>query len=166
MGNNKSVAETAGVKAQAEGRSLAIYNLLDLKGKLEYVGIFKSYTVYFTGGGYLLEEMKRAITTQNFDPLNDALKTKVKPFLYNGGKGRKVSVAEMVALRNLERPSKLVLPSFTSFFVVFYIIASNLSWTATEKSRIRNSPDSRNTSLISLSECRFKKENTERFAGT
>jgi hypothetical protein len=56
-----------------------------------------------------LEEMKRSMATRNFDPIDDALRTKIKPFLYNNGQGRKVSAIEMVLLRNKERhPSKHV----------------------------------------------------------
>ena len=41
---------------------------------------------------------------QSFEMIDDAMMIRLKPFLYNAGRGRKVSFAEMVLHRNRERP--------------------------------------------------------------
>jgi transient receptor potential cation channel subfamily V protein 5 len=47
--------------------------------------------------------MKRSLAIRNFEMIDDAMSIRLKPYLYNGGRGRKVSFAEMVLLRNRER---------------------------------------------------------------
>lgn len=64
----------------------------------------------FTGGGLLVELMKQAAQTKQFAELDHAIKTKVEPFLYNKGAGKKIPIWKLVLLRNKDRPRhKLVI---------------------------------------------------------
>jgi transient receptor potential cation channel subfamily V member 5 len=57
----------------------------------------------------LVELMKRAAQTKQYAELDHAIKTKVEPYLYNKGEGRKVPISQIVLLRNKERSkSRLV----------------------------------------------------------
>lgn len=54
--------------------------------------------------------MKRAAQTKQYAELDHAIKTKVEPYLYNKGQGRKVPISQIVLLRNKERSkSRLVI---------------------------------------------------------
>ncbi|KAI5702538.1 hypothetical protein M8J76_008663 [Diaphorina citri] len=86
MGNTESNV-TSGVKKQADTSSIQMYNLVDLKG-----------------GGLLVELMKKAAQTKNYAELDEAIKTKVEPFLYNKGEGKLIPVSQLVLMRNKERP--------------------------------------------------------------
>jgi hypothetical protein len=87
MGNTQGNV-TSGVKKQSEGTaSYTLYNLVDCKG-----------------GGILVELMKKAIKTKNYQELEDTIKKEVTPYLYNGGAGRMVPIQELVMLRNVDRP--------------------------------------------------------------
>ena len=48
--------------------------------------------------------MKKATATDNFRELDEAFETKVKPFLYNNGEGKMVPIAQLVLMRNRDRP--------------------------------------------------------------
>lgn len=86
MGNTSSNV-TTGVKKQADSRSLTIYELTDLKG-----------------GGQLVHLMKKAIKTKNYAEVDDAIRTRVEPYLYNKGEGKLVPISELVLMRNKDRP--------------------------------------------------------------
>lgn len=86
MGNTESNV-TSGVKKQADTSSIQMYNLVDLKG-----------------GGLLVELMKKAAQMKNYAELDEAIKTKVEPFLYNKGEGKLIPISQLVLMRNKERP--------------------------------------------------------------
>ena len=84
MGNTTVVA--TGVKNQGDGELSNVYKLVDLKG-----------------GGDLVECMKRARWTKNYKDIDEKIQTAVKPFLYDGGRGKKIPICEIVEMRNKER---------------------------------------------------------------
>lgn len=101
---------TSGVKKQAGVSTQKLYKLVNLKG-----------------GGLLVDMMKRAINNKQFAEIDHAIKTKVKvcsknfkvsnekffqvePFLYNKGRGRYIPIANLVKLRNCDRPRHKQLP--------------------------------------------------------
>ena len=92
MGNKES-NESAAVKRQAEGGANPMYDLLDLKG-----------------GGSLYYICKRAMVKKDYKELDEAIKSKVTPFLYNGGKGALVPVIQLTMLRNRDRPKSKQFP--------------------------------------------------------
>ncbi|EDS45718.1 TRP channel protein nanchung [Culex quinquefasciatus] len=92
MGNTESNV-TSGVKKQAGVSTQALYKFVNLKG-----------------GGLLVDMMKRAIQNKQYAEIDHAIKTKVEPFLYNKGKGKYIPVAQLVYLRNRERPRHKQLP--------------------------------------------------------
>jgi hypothetical protein len=57
-----------------------------------------------SGGGLLVDMMKRAAQTKQYAELDHAIKTKVEPYLYNKGRGRQIPISRLVLLRNKERP--------------------------------------------------------------
>ncbi|CAL2041043.1 unnamed protein product [Caenorhabditis brenneri] len=59
------------------------------------------------GGGELLPWLRYAIVSNDTSFIDAYLETKVKDFLYNGGKGKLVTVTELVKLRNKERNERL-----------------------------------------------------------
>ncbi|XP_065339476.1 transient receptor potential cation channel subfamily V member 5 [Cloeon dipterum] len=97
MGNTESNV-TSGVKKQAGGALQEVYKLVDLKG-----------------GGLLVELMKRATQTKQYAELDHAIKTKVEPYLYNKGEGRKIPISQIVLLRNKERSKSRLLPPLRGF---------------------------------------------------
>ena len=86
MGNSETKV-TAGVKAQAEGMKCSLYDLINT-----------------TGGGELVDLTKAAMKTRNYQELDDVIREKVTPYLYNNGEGRLVPIQEVVLIRNAERP--------------------------------------------------------------
>ena len=66
--------------------------------------ILKGIDALLSGGGLLVELMKRAAQTKQYAELDHAIKTKVEPFLYNKGQGKKMPVSQLVTMRNKERP--------------------------------------------------------------
>ncbi|XP_001606102.2 transient receptor potential cation channel subfamily V member 5 isoform X1 [Nasonia vitripennis] len=92
MGNAESNV-TSGVKKQTDAGAIALYKLVDLKG-----------------GGLLVDMMKRASQTKQYAEIDHAIRTKVEPFLYNGGKGKWIPIAKLVLLRNKERGRHKMLP--------------------------------------------------------
>ncbi|ODM96433.1 Transient receptor potential cation channel subfamily V member 6 [Orchesella cincta] len=86
MGNaNSNVTE--GVKAQAGVCNQKLYTLVNLKGE-----------------GILVDLTKQATTTKNYAALDEAIKTKVEPFLYNKGEGKLFHITSIVLMRNKSRP--------------------------------------------------------------
>jgi len=51
----------------------------------------------------LVELCKQATTTKNYAALDEAIKTRVEPFLYNNGKGLLVHISKVVLMRNKDR---------------------------------------------------------------
>ena len=47
---------------------------------------------------------KRAMVKKDCKELDEAIRAKVLPYLYNGGKGKKVPIAQLTLLRNRDRP--------------------------------------------------------------
>lgn len=110
MGNTASDV-TSGVKKQAEAdsNSCKLYQLADLKGQPQnscnYFRIFRNYFLeHVIGGGMLVELAKNASNTKNYAALDEAIKTRVEPFLYNKGEGKRVHVSKLILMRNRERP--------------------------------------------------------------
>ncbi|XP_022906014.2 transient receptor potential cation channel subfamily V member 5 [Onthophagus taurus] len=92
MGNTESNV-TSGVKKQAGASMQAIYKFVDLKG-----------------GGLFVELMKRAAQNKQYAEIDHAIKTKIEPFLYNKGEGKYIPLAQLVLLRNKDRPRHKLLP--------------------------------------------------------
>lgn len=86
MGNTESNV-AGGVKKQADTSSIQMYKLVDLKG-----------------GGLLVELMKKAAQNKNYSELDEAIKLKVEPLLFNKGEGKLIPVSQLVLMRNKERP--------------------------------------------------------------
>lgn len=69
-----------------------------------------------SGGGLLVDMMKRALQNKQYAEIDHAIKTKVEPFLYNKGKGRYIPVSHVVLLRNKERARHNLVMSFRIIF--------------------------------------------------
>ena len=62
------------------------------------------------GGGILFHIAKRALIKKDFKELDEAIKSKIPPYLYNGGKGAMVPIAQLALIRNRNRSSTKHLP--------------------------------------------------------
>ena len=63
----------------------------------------------FSGGGSLYHITKRAMVKKDYKELDEAIKSKIVPYLYNGGEGAMVPIAQLACLRNRDRSqSKMV----------------------------------------------------------
>lgn len=89
MGNAPG-AVASGVKNQGDAGAKELYH---------WVGL--------TGGGELVQLTKLARWTKNYKDLDHAIETEVKKFLYNGGKGKKIPIAELVKIRNKDREKSM-----------------------------------------------------------
>ena len=58
------------------------------------------------GGGVLLPIASKAMVKKDWRELDEAIKQKVTPYLYNGGKGAMIPIAQMVMIRNRDRPPR------------------------------------------------------------
>uniref|UniRef100_A0A914YDM3 Ion transport domain-containing protein n=1 Tax=Panagrolaimus superbus TaxID=310955 RepID=A0A914YDM3_9BILA len=85
MGASSSTV-TAGIKNQVDGRSNAIYQLADV-----------------TGNGVLADIAKESVKSKDPTELDVHIKTKVRPFLYNGGDGAELPIHDVIAQRHKER---------------------------------------------------------------
>ena len=47
---------------------------------------------------------KRAMVKKDYKELDEAIKAKIPPFLYNQGEGKMVPIAQLACLRNRDRP--------------------------------------------------------------
>ena len=47
---------------------------------------------------------KRAMVKKDYKELDETLKAKLPPYLYNGGEGKHVPIAQLTMLRNRDRP--------------------------------------------------------------
>ncbi|KAL5011500.1 hypothetical protein ScPMuIL_010051 [Solemya velum] len=81
MGNTEVVAD--GVKAQGDSESCELYKLVDLKG-----------------GGQLIDMMKKARWTKNYQDVDEKIKNELIQYLYNGGKGKMIPISDLVMKRN------------------------------------------------------------------
>ncbi|KAF6022629.1 Nan [Bugula neritina] len=84
MGNNESV--TAGNKAQADAAACDWYKLLALTGEGEFVDI-----------------MKRCNQNKDYTEMDNAIREKITPYLYNNGEGKWIPRSEIVRVRNCIR---------------------------------------------------------------
>ena len=89
------------MKRQAEGGVVPLYQLVNLNGEQSSGDL--GFQLGFSGGGYLYELMKKCSQIRNFKELDEALELKMKPFLYNEGEGKKVPIAQLIFMRNLDR---------------------------------------------------------------
>ena len=105
MGNKES-NESAAVKRQAEGAANPMYDLVDLSGNPESQaeGLHYSFLSVLQGGGILYYITKRAMVKKDYKELDEAIKAKITPFLYNNGQGKMVPIAQLSLLRNRDRP--------------------------------------------------------------
>ena len=62
------------------------------------------------GGGILFGITKRCMMKKDFKELDETLKQKIPPFLYNGGKGAMVPIAQLTMLRNRDRSTRKQFP--------------------------------------------------------
>ena len=56
------------------------------------------------GGGLLFDLSKRAMATGNTTELDEAIRSKIRPYLYNDGDGKWIHCAHLACLRNRDRP--------------------------------------------------------------
>ncbi|VDK63058.1 unnamed protein product, partial [Anisakis simplex] len=93
MGNSES-NENQGLggmgKAGDESNKYKLYRLVDMHG-----------------GGELVPWMRYAKNSGDYSIIDEFIETKVKELMYNSGKGKMVSVAELVKIRNKERNAML-----------------------------------------------------------
>ena len=54
----------------------------------------------FQGGGLLFELSKRAMITGNTAELDEAIRSKIRPYLYNEGAGKWIHCAHLACLRS------------------------------------------------------------------
>ena len=52
----------------------------------------------------LYEMCKKAMISKNYKELDEAIKQKLPPYLYNGGEGKWIHCAHLACLRNRDRP--------------------------------------------------------------
>ena len=65
------------------------------------------FTFFFAGGGELFHLTRRAMNKNNWKEVDETIRAKIEPFLYNNGKGGMVPIAHLACLRNRDRaPSK------------------------------------------------------------
>ena len=77
----------------------------DIK-KMPYKIIWDKLYYKFTGGGLLFHITKRAMVKKDNKELDEAIKAKVTPFLYNNGEGKLIPIAQMACIRNRDRSKK------------------------------------------------------------
>ena len=79
---------SAAVKKQAEGASNPMYALASLVSPAICLVTSKLISASQTGTGILYEMCKKAMISKNYKELDEAIKQKLPPYLYNGGKGQ------------------------------------------------------------------------------
>ena len=57
----------------------------------------------FSGGGQLFFITKRAMVKKDYKELDEAIKAKIQPFLYNNGQGAHIPICHLALLRNRDR---------------------------------------------------------------
>ena len=63
-----------------------------------------NFDLVLQGGGLLFDLSKRAMITGNTAELDEAIRSKILPYLYNGGEGKWIHCAHLACLRNRDRP--------------------------------------------------------------
>ena len=66
----------------------------------------RTYSFLFTGGGTLFYITKRAMVKKDNKELDEAIRSKILPFLYNNGQGKMVPIAQLTMLRNRDRSTR------------------------------------------------------------
>lgn len=61
---------------------------------------FNVYVIYLQGGGLLYDLSKKAMITKNYTELDEAIRSKIRPYLYNNGDGAWIHCAHLACLRN------------------------------------------------------------------
>ncbi|KAI6177886.1 ANK-REP-REGION domain-containing protein [Aphelenchoides bicaudatus] len=83
----------------------------DRSGKNTTDPVDKQYDIYnlvdMHGGGELIPWMRYALNSGDYSLIDGYIETKVRSMLYNSGKGKLESVAELVKRRNKERNERL-----------------------------------------------------------
>ncbi|KAI6189084.1 Transient receptor potential cation channel subfamily V member 6 [Aphelenchoides besseyi] len=86
-------------------------NARDKSGSNPVANIDKHYAIYnlvdMHGGGELIPWMRYALNSGDYSLIDGYMETKVRSMMYNGGKGKLESVAELVKRRNKERNERL-----------------------------------------------------------
>ena len=73
--------------------------------------MINSRYIFELGGGLLIPIASKAMQKKDWKELDEAIKQKVTPYLYNGGKGAMIPIAQMVLIRNRDRqPRKFLWP--------------------------------------------------------
>ena len=87
----------------------------------------KWFTV-FAGGGALFPIMKRAMVKKDYKEIDETIKAKVAPFLYNNGDGAMVPIAQMAYVRNRDRSERKMVSKVRTvhwrYNLVFFLILS------------------------------------------
>ena len=72
--------------------------------------------------------MKRAMVKKDYKEIDETIKAKVAPFLYNNGDGAMVPIAQMAYVRNRDRSERKMVSKFLGQFIeiiiVFFLILS------------------------------------------
>ena len=78
------------------------------------------------GGGLLIDLMKEASKTKDFSQVDEAIHTKVPPYLYNDGQGKMIHCSYLVMLRNKDRPKHKLVKQNKSIVLVDCLVDINV----------------------------------------
>ena len=80
--------------------------------------------VFCTGGGSLFFITKRAMMKKDYKELDESIKAKVTPFLYNNGEGALIPIAQMSCIRNRDRSKKkwVSMPTNSKYYINLQLI--------------------------------------------
>ncbi|GMS95405.1 hypothetical protein PENTCL1PPCAC_17580, partial [Pristionchus entomophagus] len=95
---------TAGIKAQVNNQSNAMYKLADM-----------------SGNGILADLAREACKSGKTDLLDAAIQQKVRPFLYNNGDGEMIPLDKVLAQRHAERTGGILPPSPLNKYVCWNV---------------------------------------------
>ena len=77
----------------------------------------------FSGGGQLFFITKRAMVKKDYKELDEAIKAKIQPFLYNNGQGAHIPICHLALLRNRDRAkSKQVRTNYMAFLAKIFFL--------------------------------------------
>ena len=62
--------------------------------------------LFLSGSGQLFYITKRAMVKKDYKELDEAIKAKIQPYLYNQGDGAMVPIAQLACLRNRDRAAR------------------------------------------------------------
>lgn len=106
----------------------SLFFLLFSPLKKKHWNSIKNLVRHFAGGGQLFHITKRAIVKKDYKELDEAIKSKVTPYLYNGGQGQMVPIVQLTMIRNRDRPkSKQVCTQLIRFSLSGLIFGPCLS---------------------------------------